>query len=194
MKRLFSRLWILIGLALINGLAAIRFILELVGYATLPDDAREAHGLLSVLADMALALPWWAIWWPLFISYIFAAGVAFDFSFDLFKREPKPKTMTKLEKLASFSSQFIKEFSNVNSEYFTFGSDQYEAAAMSMVEIFRERLTEFGIEGLHEKRKLAEDIVQLKTLISRYMPYLIEGDYDKAISTARETVSNLNRK
>ena len=80
----------MIGSVFMTALVVGRTILELIGYATLPDDAKEAHGLLKVLADMALALPWWAIWWPLFISYICVAGIAFDFSFDIFKRKLRP--------------------------------------------------------------------------------------------------------
>ena len=62
MKRLLSRFWVMIGSVFMTALVVGRTILELIGYATLPDDAKEAHGLLRVLADMAIALPWWAIW------------------------------------------------------------------------------------------------------------------------------------
>lgn len=48
-----------IGLAWLY--AGARFVADLIGYATLPDDYKVAEGLLSKLIDAAMVPPWWAV-------------------------------------------------------------------------------------------------------------------------------------
>ena len=184
MKRLFSRLWVQIGSAFMTAFIVLRFVLEVIGYATLPDDAKEAHGVLRVLADMVLALPWWAIWWPLFLSYIATCLIALDFSFDIFKRKPKRRPQSDSEKLAIISDNFISKFHNINSEHSSFHSRGHEISAESEVEIFVSRLKGFGIEPPKSNGNVRRKIVSLKRLISRYRPFLKAGDYEKAIEVA----------
>ncbi len=193
MKKGLLKLYAIIGSAFMSAFLMLRFVLELIGYATITDDAKEAHGILRVLADMALALPWWAIWWPLFISYVCACGIALDFSFDIFKRLPKAKPQTEADKLKKLSNKFSREFSGVRSEHHQFMSDEYKISAASEVEIFRERLAGFGIQEPPRKSRLASDILQLKLFVSRYMPYLNSGDYNKAVTVANGPIPNVNR-
>src|SRR5688572_14221140 len=42
--------------------AGVRLVLDLIGYATAPEDARVASGLLHAFFLWVLSLPWWIPW------------------------------------------------------------------------------------------------------------------------------------
>jgi len=192
MKKRGSQFYLTASAIIWTAVSVLRFVLEVIGYATIAEDAKEAHGVLKVLAEMALALPWWAIWWPLIISYVCAAGIAFDFSFDVLKRVPKYEKQSPMEILNIHSGNFQRYFSFVENDNYRFLSKEGEIDAFSHVEIFRDRLEELGITPPRKTNNLSADIGALKSLIARYKPFLQAGNYEKAIEVGNETVDIIN--
>ena len=184
MKKLGARFYLILTTIIWTAISVLRGVLELIGYATIADDAKEAHGILNVLADMALALPWWAIWWPLFISYICAAGIAFDFSFDLFKRpkRTKGKAGKYLDRIESYYVA-IKPYRYQNSGIFT---PTGKLAAMAEIKMLWADLEGYGFE----LNPLRDDDVMLDQIndihdqilgdLKTIKAYLKRGEIDKA--------------
>ena len=184
MKKLGARFYLIASSIIWTVITVLRFILELVGYATITDDAKQAHGLLKVLADMAIALPWWAIRWPLIATYVFAAGVAFDFSFDLFKREKKPKGKAGkyISRIDSFYDSINKHRSKQSGRIVV---TSYAAVAAE-IEMIWEYLHNEGFElpdipEFDETQHTFSDFLNfVKAELKQIRAYLVRGEIEKA--------------
>ena len=186
MKKGLSKLYLWVGSGLLSALAGIRFVLEIIGYATIADDAKEASGIVKWLFDVALALPWWAIWWPLFISYIWAGLVSFDFSFDIFRREPKPKPKSDAEIVLDRINSYRTSMGSYRNRHGYFATSY--GAALAEIKMLWEYLDSkgFNIPPLPEDGKILEDVDrgarEISAILNSFSPYLKRGDLAAAKS------------
>lgn len=79
--------WLLVG---------ARFFADMIGYATLPDDAKVAEGVLSRSIDLLLVAPWWAVWGFALIATMWLMYVSWP-KYAVIGAGDKPKKLNKKE-------------------------------------------------------------------------------------------------